>query len=367
MLNPISGSSRVRGAGGPHPVTLALVAGAAFCAAYADGSYGLVARAMIGIGAWWAVILGVGLGLWPVRRPPRAALAVGALLAALAAWTFASLAWSWSAEASFNEFTRVVMYLGLFALAVLSASRGTVEAWLDGLALAIVAIAVVALAGRLFPGLFPGRGLTTFLPSAQTRLSFPLGYWNGLGIYVALGLPLLLRRAWASRRTLVAALAVAPFPVIGAAIYLTSSRGAVVTAAVGVTLALALAPRRWEAAAAATAGVAAAAVAVLVLVERNELTNSATITHAVRSEGRSAALLIALTAAGAALACAGLRRVVALPQVRRRGIGIVLTVGVVIAVVAAAVAANPADRLRAFTRLPTEAATPPGDFVARTS
>ncbi|MFN2579357.1 MAG: hypothetical protein ABR607_16930, partial [Pyrinomonadaceae bacterium] len=46
---------------------------------------------------------------------------------------------------------------------------------------AIAAIGVVALLSRLFPGLFPNRGLPTLLPSASTRLSFPLDYWNGLG------------------------------------------------------------------------------------------------------------------------------------------------------------------------------------------
>ena len=83
----------------------------------------------------------------------------------------------------------------------------------------------------------------------------------------------------------------------------------------------------------------------------------------MRSEGRSAALLIALTCVGAALACVGLRRVVALPQVRRRGVGIAVAVVAGVVVVAGALAADPAERFRAFKRLPTNVASPPGDFV----
>ena len=52
----------------------------------------------------------------------------------------------------------------------------------------------------VLPGSFPGRGLAEELPSAATRLSFPLGYWNGLGVFLGLGFRLLVYSAAARRR-----------------------------------------------------------------------------------------------------------------------------------------------------------------------
>src|SRR5205823_5184289 len=84
--------------------------------------------------------------------------------------------------------------------------------WNDGLALGIVAVGLLALGSRLFPAVLQGdEGLREYLPSL-TRLSYPLGYWNGLGIFVALAFPLLLAAASLDRRPLLRGLAVAPAP-----------------------------------------------------------------------------------------------------------------------------------------------------------
>ena len=64
---------------------------------------------------------------------------------------------------------------------------------LDGIALAIVAIALVALGGRLFTGFAATAAAGRALPAVVERLSWPVGYWNGLAMLVALALPLLLR------------------------------------------------------------------------------------------------------------------------------------------------------------------------------
>src|SRR6478752_3048859 len=159
-----------------------VVAGAVFIVAYDNGGYGLASRSVAGIALWWGIILGVGVGLLPLARRPREALVTGGLLAGFAVWTLASTAWAPSAEAAFNEFNRVSLYLGVFALAVLAGTRANVTRWVDGLGIGIVAIGLVALASRLFPHLFSTRELATFLPGAHARLSFPVGYWNGLAI-----------------------------------------------------------------------------------------------------------------------------------------------------------------------------------------
>ena len=181
------------------------------------------------------------------------------MLFALGLLTLASLAWSPSAEKTLHEVNRVSLFLGVFVLVALLVPRGRAGAWADGLTLAIAAIGVVALVSRCFPDLFGDRGLAEFLPSAATRLSFPLGYWNGLGIFLALGVPLFLRVAVAGRSQLVRGVALAIFPVLGAAVFLTSSRGAVATALAGTLVFFALTEQRWEAGLAIATGMAGAA------------------------------------------------------------------------------------------------------------
>jgi hypothetical protein len=245
----------------------------------------------------------------------------------------------------------VTLYLGAFLLAVLLAPRGRPRVWLDGLAIGIGAVAVVALASRLFPDLFDDRGLVTYLPSAATRLSFPLGYWNGLGIFLALGVPLLLHLAVVAGRAPVRAAALMPVPVIGAAIFLTSSRGAVATAVVAAAVFFALTDRRWEAGVAIASSAAGTAVAVAVLNARNELVNGPVESATAADQGRSAALLIALaalaTGAVYVLGSRGLRRV---DPPRRLGIAFVAVVA--LAALAGIAAADPGRRFDEFRASP---------------
>jgi len=65
-------------------------------------------------------------------------------------------------------------------------------------------------------------------------LSYPLNYWNGLAVLTALGIPFLLRVAVAAKPALVRGAAVAPIPAFTAVIYLASSRGGAVAAAVAM-------------------------------------------------------------------------------------------------------------------------------------
>ena len=164
--------------------------------AFENGGYGLMARTILAVCVLWATIIGIAFGFLPRVEVTRGGVTIGALLAGLAVWTLASTAWAPNAGAAFDEFNRVVLYLAVFALASVAATRRDIGRWADGLCIGVVVTGVIALSSRLFPSLFPSsRDLGVFLPSAVTRLSFPVGYWNGLAVLVGLGFPLCLRAA----------------------------------------------------------------------------------------------------------------------------------------------------------------------------
>lgn len=334
----------------------AAVAVAVFALAFNSGSYAPTVRAEIAIGALWAVGLGAVVALWPRVRVPRAAMVSGGLLGALALLSVLSTAWSDSAENAFAEADRIVLYLGVFALVVAVTRRGSARRWADGLAVGITAVGLIALGSRLLPGLIHSPDLSKLFNN-NTYLSYPLEYWNGLAAFVALAFPLLLRIATSARRTWVRGLAVAPLPALSAAVYLTSSRGGALTAALGVALFVALTNRRGAAVWALVVGAVGSVAAVLVLSDRHQLVNGPFGTHAVSSQGRSATLLILLICAltGAAFAAG-----TGVPMTQRRPgrrAGRLLLAACAVLLVGALVAAHPVQRWNNFTKPPPNIAT----------
>jgi O-antigen/teichoic acid export membrane protein len=148
-------------------VTLAAAA-AVFWIAFEQATFGLQSRGLLAIAVWWAILVLLAFGICPVARIPRAGLVAGGLLLALAAWTLASLAWTESAEKTFNEFNRVSLYVGVYWLVAISAAPRVVGRLCDGLAVGLTGIGLLALAGRLFPTAFPA-GSTTPPPSTLPR------------------------------------------------------------------------------------------------------------------------------------------------------------------------------------------------------
>ena len=178
-------------------VTL-LVGAATFLLGFNDGSYQLTDRSAIGIVAWWALAVGVAFKLWPATRIPRAAIVAGSALAALAILTVLSTGWAVSDEKAFLEFTRVLTYLGVLAVVAIAVRARHAAAVSDGLALGIVGVVGVALASRFWWGDIGPGAPPSFFP-VQTRLHYPVNYWNGLAILAGMALPLLLRAAVAQR------------------------------------------------------------------------------------------------------------------------------------------------------------------------
>jgi hypothetical protein len=334
-----------------------------FVLAYDGGGYSLASRASTGIAVWWTLFLALGLGLTRFLPVPRPALVVGALLAALAAWTLASAFWAPSAEDVLEEFNRVLLYLGIFTIVVLATRWVPARAWVDGIALAIVAVAVIALASRFFPDLFSTRRLPEFLPSARNRLSFPVGYWNGLAILAGMAVPILLRLAVAARLAVIRGAAVAPLPAFAAVSLLASSRGGAATGVAGGLAFLALTARRWATLAVFVIVGSGVAAVLAVLLAREELVNGPLDAPEVPAQGRSAAVLVALVC----LACAVVYG--AASALAPRGLRIPRTVGWATAgvlaalVLAGAAAADPVERFEAFREPPSELRIAEEDFV----
>jgi hypothetical protein len=344
------------------------VATIVFVAAYDNASYSLPSRNTLAIAVWWTVIIGAALRTLTLEGVTRASLVIGGLIAALCTWTFASVFWAPSAENAFNEFNRVSLFLAIFVFTTLAVRRGSILRWCDGLAIGISLVALVALTSRFFPGSFSDQGLGTFLHSLAPRLSFPLGYWNGLAIFVALGLPLLLRIATSSVKPVVRGLAVAPIPAIASVVFLASSRGGIVTGFVGVVVFLLLTERRWVASAALLWGAVGSAIAIVVLDSYNELVNGPLGTRLVEREGRSATLIVALSCvfAGAGYA-AGREATSRLAQRRtfrpKPWLGratVALVVGIFVLGIAAS---HPVRQFQAFERPP--GIIPTSDFAAK--
>jgi O-antigen ligase/polysaccharide polymerase Wzy-like membrane protein len=330
-----------------------------FLIAYDDGSYSLESRNTLAIAAWWGVILLVlsrPSASW--ARPP--ALVTGGLLLLFTAWTGISAAWSDDVERTVAELDRTALYLGVFVLVVLLIGRGLLSPILDGIALGLIATAALALTSRFLPGIASlPEDTARRLPAATIRLSYPVAYWNGLGILVALAAPLLLRSASLSRSLPTRALAVAGLPLVATTIDLTASRGAAAVAALAAVVFIALSPRRWSALAAVTAGTAGSLVAV----EGIHLIANEDAAVAAGQGGAAAIVIGACLLTGVAYAAWDVllaRRFAPAPV-----IGWALTGVAVVAVLGVVVASHPVRRFEDFKQ--PQSAGEGADNVIRTS
>ncbi|HET6547339.1 MAG TPA: O-antigen ligase family protein [Solirubrobacter sp.] len=255
--------------------------------------------------------LALALVVWltVARRPLHGfspALAVGfGALAGLAVWILASALWSDAPARALAEFDRVLLYALVLVLTGSAAKRaGDLAVVLRWTAAALGAIALAGLLTRLLPGTFPiSEG---FLPE---RVSFPLTYWNAMGIACALAALLALHlTASGAEPAVVRVVAAAAAAPVAVTLYLTFSRGAIWVLPVGLVLYVLLAQPRGLLTALPAAGVPAA-IAVKVaygaeLLARADYGASA----AAAAQGRQ----VALAVAGCAL-LAGALRAAALP------------------------------------------------------
>jgi hypothetical protein len=247
---------------GSSLLTASLLAIAVVAVALADGGYGGVALGIVTL-AVWLVVAGVALFGRPELRLPGGFLVAAALLLGLTALAAFSLGWSPDPGAGFTGVVRLALYSGFFVLCGLLLRPGAGSAALTGIGAGLVAVSAIAVASRLI-GLGPGdTDLVAEIPPAGGRLSFPLGYWNALGAVAAMAVPVLVWLGSAAPARRSTALSLAGFVPVLLAAFLTSSRGALVAAALGAVIAIAASPERPRAAATAVVGVVAALPAIV--------------------------------------------------------------------------------------------------------
>lgn len=325
------------------------VAGAVFWLSYADGGFNPTTRAYAGIAAWWVLGAGAAIGVASARaRLGRLGLAAVGLLAAFAVWVLISSAWATDAERAFAQFNQVSLYVAAFGIAIVLGRLLPAWVLVRGVALALVAVAVVALVSRCFPSTFGLQAGTQILSALKSRLSFPLGYWNGLGIEVALAYPLLFSIMASRRSRAASALAAFPLPILAADMYLTSSRGAFVAAGVAVVAFAVLTPRRWTALAAVIVAGGAGAAAVAILTSKRALVDGDVDTALGIHQGHHAALWIGVSCIVTSLAWLALTEFGKRLPTPSRAAGQASAAVIVALVIAAIVLAHPVAKFDAF-------------------
>jgi O-antigen ligase len=328
--------------------------------ALADGGYYPAAFSSIALITWGIVLAGLAAGFLPRAEPPRPAVAAGCALAALAALTALSMAWASDEGAAFDDAIRVLAYGGVFLLVVVVTRSGDAPAWLRGVAIGATAVAGLAVLARLEPSLFgyPERDLAAQVPADANRLSWPIGYWNGLGALCAISVGLL---AWlgagaASRAARTVSIGAMPLTIL--CLYTTTSRGGVIAAAIALIVLIAAGPRRLRFAASSAVGLAAGIGLVWAASGKNALfDHPGADLAATQGDEVLAMLAVAVVVAATAryLLDGRIERTTG-PRLEGRT-WIRIGIGAAIVVVVAIVLADPAQRWEEFKSPPTIADT----------
>jgi hypothetical protein len=282
------------------PLVLAALAGFGAVApiAAANGGYFATSR------SWQSLVLfGIAAVAIVVRGEIRlhslelvALAAVGALFF----WRLASALWAPSPTAVGQEAELTLVYVSC-VLVLLVVGRTAYRMLLGGVLCGIVVISGYSLLERLASDRF-GK----FDPVAGYRLAGTIGYWNGLGIFAAIGILLAIGFAARGRSLAVRGLAAASLVVLAPTLYFTFSRGASIALAIGLLTAIALDPRRLQLILTGLLLAPAPALGVLVASRSDALTHRGSLLPAAVHEGHRLALVLALLAVGAAIVAIGL-------------------------------------------------------------
>jgi O-antigen ligase len=282
--------------------SLAAPAGLLLFLSFRAGGFFPAQHALVALALVVLLVLRVTVSEYPFSGVSRTYAVAAAATAFLAGWMLLSGSWSDAPGRAMLEYDRALVYLlPLVLLGTVPRTPATPVWVVRWLALAFVIVCAAGLTTRLAPDIW------SVPPSVVgDRLSYPLTYWNGLGIAGAIGMVLLvhlttsLREPWPVR-----VVAAAACPLVAVTVYFTFSRGGILSGLIGIVLVLVI----GRPAGLVTGLVPAAAASVLVLLaalDSDVLASARFTSPAGIAEGHDLALLVALAGLGAAVVRAAL-------------------------------------------------------------
>jgi len=240
----------------------------------------------------------------------EAILPAGLLL--LVAWDLFSALWAPSLTGPMLEAQLALVYVGAALAALLVVRRGTYRALLGGIVVAITLVSAYGLATRLFP-----ERLGSVDDLAGYRLAQPLGYWNALGIFAALGTLLAAGFAARGNGVVVRSLAGASTLILVPTLYFTFGRGPWISLGIGLLTILVVERHRVQFIVVGLVLLPWLFLAVWLASRSRALTSQGTALSAASHAGHTYAVILVLLTLGAGLSVAGLCVVGARVRIRR--------------------------------------------------
>jgi len=247
-----------------------------------------VAVAAIGLGLLLVALLTLARRPFPGVGVPFVLGAVA--LGLLAVWTLLSATWSDAPSRALVEYDRVLLYLLAYLVLGAIGCSPTRLRWLTrGVAAGAFAVCACGLATRLAPDVWSiGSSI------APQRLSYPVTYWNALGLLAAVGFILCFALTSDDRESRAGrVLAAGALPVLGATLLLTFSRGSIAAAVIGLIAAM-LVGRPRAVLSGLVVAVPTVAVAVASAYAADLLASANPTTPAAVAQGHDVAVVMAL-------------------------------------------------------------------------
>jgi O-antigen ligase len=272
------------------PAVGALIAAMTVYLGFNAGGFFPAAPAVVVIALCLLTVLGVMLVSRPFEGFTPGLLVPLGLLTGFAIWVLASALWSDATGRALIEFDRVLLYLLAFAFfGMLVPGKRRLEWGLRGFVVAAVAICAAGWVTRVAADVWPISA--DVMPE---RLSFPLTYWNAMGLLGALAIVACVHLASSRREERwVRALSAAATPLLASTLLLTYSRASLALVPIGILLyALIARPRRLIAALGAI--VLPVGVALAATYRADKVSSSHFASPAAIGQGHKLALIVVL-------------------------------------------------------------------------
>jgi hypothetical protein len=337
------------------------VAAACVALAMAGGGFEPTAFAAAGLIVWIAALLALAVGVLPRSEPPAAATIAGLALAGLAAFMGLSMAWASDDGHAFEDVVRTLAYLGGFALVVLASKRAEARPWLAGLTVGLTVVGAIALLARFEPSIFgnPDADLAASLPAAIGRLTYPIGYWNGLAAVMAAAVVLLSWSSSTAASRWLRCASVAALPPVLLALWMTDSRGGIAAALLAFGVLVLTGPSRARLIVNLGFGALAGTLLIALAETRGELLDNPVTDLAATQGDQMLAITAAVIAATFSLRYALDRPIQ--PLAIPRQAGRIALAGIAVGAVIAVVAIDPVKQWDEFKAAPTAADLADGD------